>query len=73
VNLFKGVSGKGILFMQNQENEPTHEQIMDYYYQADLLISNGYPVKTTDCYELAKIIANKKLKKNEKTEDCRNT
>lgn len=59
--------------MQNQENELTDKQIMDYYDRADLLISNGYPVTTTNRYELAKLIATNELKRNERIEDGRNT
>lgn len=46
---------------------------MEYYDRADLLISKGYPVTTSNRYELAKLIATNELKKNEKLEDGRNT
>lgn len=59
--------------MLNQETELTDKQIMEYYDRADLLISKGYPVVTTNRYELAKIIAINELKRNEKFEDGRNT
>ena len=66
------MSGEGIDFMQNQEIEPTEDQVLEYYDHAEFLLSRGYPTKTKNRHELAKIIAKNEMKKNEKIEDSWN-
>jgi len=46
-----------------------HNQIMEYYDQAEKLIEYGYPVPSNDPYELAEILALKNSECINKSED----